>query len=1010
MVTTPIAVVLLISQDVAQRTRANPITTDLSTLMKGAGTLRILWMIPQTHGLANDLRVAHLALPVGGWTIETCRTRNLLVVLPVLPASHLRGNLARLPRAGLIPHPHPLFAPPESDRNLRPDLPNVLDRLFGLLLILVPILPNLLCECLFSEVTQLASSVVEVAVINDLACAVRRIFIGTPLRPLLLPLQRIQVQMNRGLRIALPFIPLSLNDLLRLILLQGLVDHHVYLNMDFLALRRVDIMIPKLMEVNFVVLPDSCRALTNSAGSPINPDITEQENQLGKPKSKRRGGVNRKKRRNQVASVGDIDDPSASPSPSDDLGSIMSHIPSPVDEVNAPRDLYFPVRPPQAAAPAVKEEIPLLTHPGPEIEPPSAPETAPENEVLPSIALLSEGLSHRKPEGPAYTMADTSLPGTTCKQPFLQDGNKDTSPVIEVITELPRLVIPPSHIPIEPPSVRDNLHEVTKADSPSQSPSTLCSPVPVGNTTHPLPSSDPSLEQCSPPRFLPINGVPEATTSSPVSSTAPTPSLQTPSPPYMDPVVVVAAPTVQELEDDLMPASPVSSALQAVGVPTIVRPDRDTFSANAKEAESLNEALHMVVGARQQLDVQTREERVNPIIMSNRAMAPPLSNVPTPPADTLVQEVLAGQHMENTIQAFESHVRNSLVANMASRQKTVDEKIIQLRREYLELHKEWVTRCTDLDNSHRVDPAGGDVSAVPTRTTRRSAAVLGDAVRSDLEMEQIIASLGNDELYDPAHLALRNLAVIPDMISVSRGKVDAVFDDTNNAVDDPQSFFDPSPGLAEWTDDEVEIYKQRFAKYPKQFGHIAVGLRHKTQAQCVQFYYLHKKALIDFREAIITYGQSKRRRGGRRTDKKKGGLLADIRQHDAEVSKGQDSVKRRPGAVGRRRRESARAAPRRSSTAIQQEEQTPVTTPTPEPEPEPVRPKRRRNPRSAPEQEPASVGTGTGTGTEEPPPKRSRRGPRKPKIVPVPETSTPEPKPLSNPAIEVPSPSIEEIG
>ena len=44
---------------------------------------------------------------------------------------------------------------------------------------------------------------------------------------------------------------------------------------------------------------------------------------------------------------------------------------------------------------------------------------------------------------------------------------------------------------------------------------------------------------------------------------------------------------------------------------------------------------------------------------------------------------------------------------------------------------------------------------------------------------------------------LGDLAVIPDMISVTRGKVDAVFDDTNNAVNDPQSFFDPSPGLAE---------------------------------------------------------------------------------------------------------------------------------------------------------------------------------------------------------------------
>jgi hypothetical protein len=750
--------------------------------------------------------------------------------------------------------------------------------------------------------------------------------------------------------------------------------------------------------------------LTISAGSSIYPDASQQGNQLGKPKRKRRGGPNRKKRGNQAASVGDIDDPNASPSPSDDLGSVVSHFASPVDEVKAPMDLSFPVLlDAQAAASATKEEVPLLSPPGPEIEPPSAAE----NEVLPPTALQSEGLFNRKSEAPAHVMAGPSSPGATCKQLSLQDGTKDTSPVIEVITELPRLVIPPSDTPMEPSPAREDLHEVTKADSPSRSSSALFSPVPVGNTTHPLPSSEPSLGQCSPSRFLPTNGLPEATTS-PVSSTVPTPSVQTPSPPYVDPVVVVAAPTVQEPGNDLIPTSPVSSALQAVGVPTIVRPELDTFSANAKEAESLTEALHMVVSARQQLDVQTRLERVNPILMSNRAIVPPLPDVSTPSADTLVQEVLAGRRVEYTIQAFGSHVRNSLVANMTSRQETVDEKIVQLRKEYLALHKEWVTRCAELDNSHRVDPAGGEVSAVPTRTTRRSAAVLGDAVRSDLEMEQIIASLGNDELYDPAHLALRNLAVIPDMISVSRGKVDAIFDDTNNAVDDPQSFFDPSPGLAEWTDDEVEIYKQRFAKYPKQFGHIAVGLTHKTQAQCVQFYYLHKKALIDFRDAITTYGQSKRRRGGRRTDKKKGGLLADIRQHDAEVSKGQDSVKRRPGAVGRRRRESARVAPRRSSTAVQQEEQTPVTTPTPEPEPEPVRPKRRRNPRPAPEPEPASVGigTGTGTGTEEPLPKRSRRGPRKPKIVPVPEasTSTPEPKPLSKPAIEAPSPSIEEIG
>ncbi len=558
-------------------------------------------------------------------------------------------------------------------------------------------------------------------------------------------------------------------------------------------------------------------------------------------------------------------------------------------------------------------------------EPETKSYLATRHERSPSVILkLEEEIapSLKRPEFPTSVIADPSLepePGEVTP-PIDVDRKQRLSPVTTAVVDLPKLVIPPPESPVVP----TRLLEVP--ESPSQSQSTLFSSVPARTPAVQVPPSEPSLE----PQPLPVNGLTEVTTSTPVSSVAPTPSLQTPSPPYAVPEVIVAAEAAKEPEDELVPACSMSTALQGIGVSPIVRSDADTFPSRAKETESLAGALHMVVGARLQLDVQTREERVNPILMSNRAVATASSDAPIPSADVLVQEVLAGQRAQETTKTFHSHVRDSLVAKMTARQETVDEKVARLRKEYLALHREWVARCAELDNSHRVDPAAGEVAAIPARTTRRSAAVLGDAVRSDLEMEQIIASLGNDELYDPAHLALRNLAVIPDMISVTHGKVDAVFDDVNNAVDDPASFYDPSRGLAEWTDDEVEIYKQRFAKYPKQFGHIAAGLPHKTQAQCVQFYYLYKKALIDFREAVATYGQSKRRRGGRKTDKKKGGLLADIRQHDAEVSKEQDPVKRRTAA--RRRRESARAAPRRSITAIQQEEQTPVTTPTPEPD------------------------------------------------------------------------------
>ena len=222
-------------------------STDLVSLTNRAGPPRMPWMTSQNLGLASDLRVAHLVLPGGEWTIETFRMRSRLVVHPVLPAFHLRDILARLHRAGLHLRLHPLFAPPESDQNLRPDLASVLVRLFDHLLTLVPILPNLLYECPFSEVILLANSVVEVAV-NELAC-VRQTGFGTPSRPLLCHLQRIQ--MSRGLRIASPFTLLSPHVLLRLISPLGLVDEPVYLNVDFPALRRVDTTIPKLIEVNY---------------------------------------------------------------------------------------------------------------------------------------------------------------------------------------------------------------------------------------------------------------------------------------------------------------------------------------------------------------------------------------------------------------------------------------------------------------------------------------------------------------------------------------------------------------------------------------------------------------------------------------------------------------------------------------------------------------------------------------------------------------------------------------
>ena len=354
-------------------------------------------------------------------------------------------------------------------------------------------------------------------------------------------------------------------------------------------------------------------------------------------------------------------------------------------------------------------------------------------------------------------------------------------------------------------------------------------------------------------------------------------------------------------------------------------------------AKSLKDALRVVVMTRLLCDRQTREERVDPILMANLSLSAHHASEYASPVRALSQEEIElnrAKEMDSILA-----VRPSLAARFAERQATLEAKTQRLREEYLTLHERWLAHCARLDSAPKV---GITEEATPNtgRTTRRSAATLGDAVRSDLEMEQIIASLGNDELTDPNHLAVRNVAVIPDMISVVHGRVDYLFDDTNNLVHDPGTFYGPETGIHDWTEEEKLIFQDKFATYPKQFGVIADFLPNKCAAQCVDYYYLHKKSLIDFRQVVSQLAPNKRRRGSRRDKQKGNGLLADIRQHDDEVHR--DSASN--GPMTRRKRilqpimtDGRRPGSSRRSTV--QMEASPLSTPTPEPE---TRQRRRR--------------------------------------------------------------------
>lgn len=365
-----------------------------------------------------------------------------------------------------------------------------------------------------------------------------------------------------------------------------------------------------------------------------------------------------------------------------------------------------------------------------------------------------------------------------------------------------------------------------------------------------------------------------------------------------------------------------------------------------REPISFRDGLCLVVLARLRCDRQTRDERIYPLLRANQIVSE-LQSPAVVSSDNqcqLLQEVT--NHSGSRISQHHD-IRLAFVDCFAKRQCRVSAKAHQLKEDYMALHQRWLEHCVRLDEEQKISTSEEPALPSGSRATRRTATCMGDAVRSDLEMEQIIASLGVEELTDPNYLALRNVAKIPDMVSVTDGHIPYLIDDTNNLVDNPAGFYGASSRSDYWTEEERIVFLREFAAHPKQFGLIAQRLPNKTAAQCVTYYYLHKKQGVDFRKAVMQYGAGRRRRSGKGAKQRGNALLADIRRHDDEVSRVSSGDAPNGIANGKRKRatngsngESRKALASRKG--VTQPGITPVSSATtPDPDADPPRRRRR---------------------------------------------------------------------
>lgn len=242
--------------------------------------------------------------------------------------------------------------------------------------------------------------------------------------------------------------------------------------------------------------------------------------------------------------------------------------------------------------------------------------------------------------------------------------------------------------------------------------------------------------------------------------------------------------------------------------------------------------------------------------------------------------------------ADHDEVKDLMLADFAKHQKNVFEKQKHLKRKYKELYGDWNQRCQEFDRESTRSKKKGAVepvervmspalSANEPQTRRRGGNVpTGDVVRSEAEMQQVLANLQEAEAEEAAKSKLEGPkeARLPDMILDDREK--NKYQDTNRLLRTQEEVhlayrYEVPPD--NWNDDEQQKFIDLYIQFPKQWHKIAAGFPDRDFKACIRHYYLTKKQ-SNYKDLLNKSKRMRKRRGGRAAPAKsrQSALLADL--------------------------------------------------------------------------------------------------------------------------------------
>lgn len=219
---------------------------------------------------------------------------------------------------------------------------------------------------------------------------------------------------------------------------------------------------------------------------------------------------------------------------------------------------------------------------------------------------------------------------------------------------------------------------------------------------------------------------------------------------------------------------------------------------------------------------------------------------------TEVKSVLPLYHQPTDTEVYMTNKRQyagfkrRLMENFKRRQASKNERDNSLTQTYSKLMTEWLKKVEKVENSkkHKEKVAKNRElfeKVFPElrkqREEKERFSRVGARVKSDAEMDEILDGLQEQENEDKK---MRAYAVIPPILLEERKRKHR-YTNRNGVIEDPITEYKDHKNINIWTEQEKEIFREKYLLNPKNFVVIGSYLERKSVSDCIQFYYSTKK-------------------------------------------------------------------------------------------------------------------------------------------------------------------------